>query len=146
MKKLALLVAAPALFAVYQYYYSDPLTSIDGSRWWQNGSLTTDSSGLSAPTTNGGSLISKVAVPDGTSQYEVAATLRLTATGGAYSLYLRATQDALSGPAASGSYYVVELQNPTFTDGICSATLAVYKRQSGVVPPSPALRWAAATA
>ena len=133
MKKLAFLLAAPALLAVYQYYYTDPLTSIDGSRWWQNGSLTADSSGLGAPTTNGGSLISKVAVPDGTSQYEVAATLRLTASGGAYSLYLRGTQDALAGPAASGSYYVVEVQNPTFTNGICSATLAVYKRQNGVV-------------
>ena len=53
--------------------------------------------------------------------------------GGNYSLYLRATQDALAGPAASGSYYVVELQNPVFTNGICSATLAAYKRQNGVV-------------
>lgn len=63
------------------YYYSDALTTIDPSKWIQNGSLTATSTGLTAPEANGGSLISRVAVPDGTSDYEVKTTLTLMSSG-----------------------------------------------------------------
>jgi hypothetical protein len=41
--------------------------------------------------------------------------------------------DAKAGPAAQGTYYSVELQNPTFSGPNCTATLAVNKRESGIV-------------
>jgi hypothetical protein len=63
------LLAAAAAFASYTYYYTDTLTTINTNNWYVNGSLTATSNGLTAPTTNGGSLISKLAVPDGTSDY-----------------------------------------------------------------------------
>ncbi len=78
----SLAVFTPLFFGAYQYYYTDTLTSVNLTYWWQNGSLTASSGGLTALTANGGSLISKVAVPDGSSEYEVKTTLTLTASGG----------------------------------------------------------------
>ena len=92
---------APALLATYTYFYSDTLTTIDTSKWVQAGSVSATSGGLTATSTNGGSLISSVAVPDGTSLYEVKMTLGLTTSGGTYVTYLHATNDALSGPGAA---------------------------------------------
>jgi len=137
-KTLAVVAGAAAVFApffygAYSYYYSDNLTSIDTTKWYQNGAVTATSGGLTATTLNGGSLISKVAVPDGSNEYEVKTTLTLTASGGTYVHYLRATNDAMTGPATQGTFYSVELQNPTFSGPACSATLAAYKRESGVV-------------
>lgn len=63
MKRTNLLLAfaafASSAFAAYTPYYSDPLTSPSSTYW----------------TFSGGSLISKVAVPDGTSSYDVKATV-----------------------------------------------------------------------
>jgi hypothetical protein len=117
----------------YQYYYTDALTSINGSNWTQNGTLSATPAGLTSAATSGGSLISKVAVPDGTADYEVSATLNLQQTGGTYSLFMRATTDAQSGPAARGTYYVADLQYPIVNGASCTATLAVYKTINGVV-------------
>ena len=127
------ILAAGALFGAYQYYYSDTLTTINTANWSQNGSVTATAGGLTATTANGGSLISKVSVPDGTSQYEVKTTLTLTTSGGTYITYLRASADAMSGPTPRGTYYSVELQNPTFSGNNCIATLVVNKRQTGAV-------------
>jgi hypothetical protein len=66
-----------------------------------NGSVTATGNGLTAPTTNGGSLISKLAVPDGASDYEVKSTLRLTATGGTY--YSTCTPPPTPGPPAAAA-------------------------------------------
>jgi hypothetical protein len=126
-------LALPAL-ASYQYYVTDPPTSIDPSRWGQNGAVTATSIGLTSADSNGGSLISRVAVPDGSTQYEVKATLALNSSGGTYVLYLRTSPDALSGPnTSSGTYYAFEIQNPTFTGTDCSATLIAYMRTGGTV-------------
>jgi len=121
------------LFATYTYtpYFTDSLTSINNSNWTSNGSLTAGSGGLTSSATNGGSLISKVAVPDGTSDYEVDTTLKLTQSGGTYVTYLRATPTALSGPGATGTTYSFEVQNPTFSGSACSATLVAYRIVSG---------------
>ena len=121
------------LFATYTYtpYFTDSLTSINNSNWTSNGSLTAGSGGLTSSATNGGSLISKVAVPDGTSDYEVDTTLTLTQSGGTYVTYLRATPTALSGPGATGTTYSFEVQNPTFSGSACSATLVAYRIVSG---------------
>ena len=122
------LTAAP-LFGAYTYYYSDSLTSINATNWTQNGSVSGSASGLTATTTNGGSLISKVAVA---ANYEVKATVTLAASGGSYVTYIRATSNAQSGPALAGTAYAVELQNPTISSGICTgATLTAYQIVSG---------------
>ncbi len=69
---LLLVLLVPTLLeAAYSYYYSDTLATINLSNWRQNGSVTGTSAGLTATSTNGGSLISLLAIPDGSSQYEV---------------------------------------------------------------------------
>ena len=122
----------------YQPYFDDNFSSINSTAWYQNGPLTTGSAGLTSADANGGALISKVSVPDGTSQYEVKATLTLDSnqpSGGTFGVYLRASSDALSAPTASGTYYVAEIQNVTFSGGACSATFSFYKRVNGTITP-----------
>jgi len=129
----ALGALAPLFFGAYSYYEDDMLTSINTARWWQSGTVTATCGGLTATTANGGALISKLSAPGGPNEHEVRSTLTLTASGGTYVQYLRASSDAMSGPAAQGTYYSVELQNPTFSGAACTGTLAVYQRVSGVV-------------
>ncbi|MGC9969496.1 MAG: hypothetical protein ABSE56_02780 [Bryobacteraceae bacterium] len=117
----------------YLYYAFDGLTAFDASKWSQNGSVTPTPTGLTAPASSGGAWISTLPVPDGSSEYEVRMTLNLTASGGTYAAYLRASPDAMSGPSAQGTYYSIELQNPTFSGNACTATLALNKRQAGVI-------------
>ncbi|MGB6944394.1 MAG: hypothetical protein WBE37_18480, partial [Bryobacteraceae bacterium] len=122
-----------ALLATYTYYFTDTLTSINTSNWTQNGTLTAGSGGLTSSNSNGGSLISKVAVPDGSSNYEVKTTLTLAQSGGTYVTYLRASSNAMSGPGAAGTSYAFEVQNPTFSGSACVAGFAAYKIVSGSV-------------
>ncbi len=72
-------------------------------------------------------------MPAPANQYEVKTILTLAASGGTYVHYLRATANAMSGPAAQGTYYAVELQDPTFTGNTCSATLVLYKCAGGTL-------------
>jgi RHS repeat-associated protein len=125
--------ACSTLLFAYSYYYTDSLTSINTSNWTENGTLTAGTGGLTSSATDGGSLISKVAVPDGTSNYEVKTTLTLTQSGGTYITYLHASSNAMSGPAPTGTTYAFEVQNPTFSGSSCSATLAGYKIINGAV-------------
>jgi len=126
-------LAATTLVA-YQDYYQDSLTSIDPTKWYQNGSLTPTAQGLTSTSVNGGSLISKIAVPDGTSDYQVFSSLTIGATGGGtYYQYLRASTDAMSGPSPSGTFWSVELRDPAWNGSVCSATLAVQKRVGGIL-------------
>ena len=117
----------------YNTYASDGLTAFDGNKWTQNGAVTPTPTGLTAPSSAGGAWISRLAAPDGSSEYEVRMTLNLTASGGTYAAYLRASTDAMSGPSAQGTYYSVEIQNPTFSGNSCTATLAVNRRQNNVI-------------
>jgi hypothetical protein len=117
----------------YTYYYTDSFTSINTSNWTQNGSVSILANwGLSATSSGGGSLISKVAVQGpSTTNYEVSTTLSLKQNGGYYVQYLRASSNALTG---TGSYYSVELQNPAInSSGLCSATLAGFQSINGTV-------------
>jgi hypothetical protein len=124
--------ACSTLFA-YTYYFTDSLTSINTTYWTQNGTLTAGSGGLTSSNANGGSLISKVAVPDGTSDYEVKTTLTLTQSSGDYITYLRASSNALIGPSPAGTAYAFVVESPTFSGSACTATLAVYKMINGAV-------------
>jgi RHS repeat-associated protein len=129
----AVVVAAGStLLATYAYYYTDSLTTIT-TNWTENGTLSAGAGGLTSSNSNGGSLISTVTVPDGTSNYEVKTTLTLAYSGGTYVTYLRASSNAMSGPAAAGTTYAFEVQNPTFSGSGCTATLAGYSIISGVV-------------
>lgn len=131
---LLLLVFSNNALAAYQPYYTDSLTSANSNWSYANiGNLSFTSSGLTSSTTNGGFAISIIAVPDGTYDYEVNSIIRLSASGGTYVQYLRATYDAVSGPVSAGTYYAVELQNPTVGGPTWPATLSVYKRVGGVV-------------
>src|SRR5438552_10806519 len=113
MKRLhwALFLLALPAFGQYSYYLSDTLTSINTVNWYYNGSLTAGSGGLTSSTY--GSLISKAPVPGGSSDYEVKLTLALTASGGDYLAFLRATSNAMASGVVAGSYYAVQLINPT---------------------------------
>ncbi|HUJ50696.1 MAG TPA: fibronectin type III domain-containing protein [Bryobacteraceae bacterium] len=117
-------LSCPADATGYRYYFSDKLSTLSPDNW----SIKGDASSAS-----GTALISRIAVPDGSSEYEVRAALNLKESGGVYSIYLHASPDAMAGPAAAGSFYAVELQNPTFTEKGCTATLAISKRSSETV-------------
>jgi hypothetical protein len=105
---LALAAAIPAS-AAYTYYYTDSLTTSLPANWYQNGTVQFGSSGFSTISSNAGdgTLISKVAVPDGTSEYEVKATLTNPGTYfGEFLFYLDATPNA-EAYGLAGNYYVV---------------------------------------
>jgi hypothetical protein len=117
----------------YQYYFNDSLTSINSSYWTQNGSVSAGSSGLTATSSNGGSLISTVAVPDGTSDYEVKAVIDTPSYwSGAYVIYLRASSNAMTGPGATGTFYSIELNN-NFTYPPYYANVVINKCVNGSV-------------
>ncbi|MGI8743354.1 MAG: hypothetical protein ACR2NN_12440, partial [Bryobacteraceae bacterium] len=113
----------PAGSTGYQPYYADPLTSVNTTNWNQNGTVSTSSAGFTSA--GAGSLISKVAAPQNT-YYQVKMTLKLTASGGYYLAFLRGSPDAKADGTPTGTYYAVQLAQPTFSGGACSGTLQVY--------------------
>ena len=128
------LLLAPSFAAYTPYYGPDPLTSINTTNWTQNGVLTATSTGLTSSDATGGSLITKITSPvSPTYDFEVDATLTLTASGGTFDFYLEAGATSLSGPTSSnGTFYVFEL-TPTFSGTACSAQLNAYWSQAGTV-------------
>ncbi|MFN0104740.1 MAG: hypothetical protein ACKV2U_21960 [Bryobacteraceae bacterium] len=130
--KLAL-VPSICLFAVYTYFFTDTFASgINGASWYSNGTVAGGADGLVSAAANGGSVIYKNAIPDGTAEYEVKATLKIAASGGTFTLYLRASADALTGPATQGSYYAMEM-TPAISSGGCTMAANHYKRVAGTV-------------
>lgn len=124
MRKLVLfmLIAAGSLLgqtSPYSYYYSDYLSSINGSYWTTNGTW--------GGSSNQASLISTVAVPAGGSgfgasnEYEVNMTLNLTVSGGFYQQYFRASSNA-NFATGTGTFTMVQL-TPMFTSYGCVGTL-----------------------
>jgi hypothetical protein len=126
-------LSCPADATGYRYYFSDRLNAPSPDNWTTNGNATPAAEGLTSASAAGAALVSRVAVPDASSEYEVRAALNLKQSGGVYTIYLHASPDAMAGPTATGSYYAVELQNPTFTEQGCSATLSISKRSSETV-------------
>jgi len=117
----------------YQYYLTDSFANLDTSKWTVTGNVVPSRGGLTAPDPNGGSVISKVPIPDGSSEGEVLANVALGASGGAYTLYLQGSADARSGGTGSGTYLAFEMQNPIFTGTQCSADFAILQSQAGSV-------------
>ena len=90
--------------------------------------------GLAASGSGGGTLISRIPIPDGTYEAEVRSTLKLITSGGTYTAYLQASADAATSGSGSGSYLAFEMQNPQFdADGGCTANFLVLQRTGGVV-------------
>jgi hypothetical protein len=82
--------------------------------------------GSLVPGANGGALISKMPIPDGTAEAEVLATVALLHSGGVYTEYLQASPNAHTGPQRGGAYLAFEMQNPTFDSaGHCAANFLV---------------------
>lgn len=134
--KLSVLVlcTAPA-WGAYSYYITDTLTSIDSSRWVTTGTLAPSPAGLAAQNTSGGTLVSRIPIPDGTAEGEVAMTLTLADSGGVYTAFLQASPDARTGPNSSGTYFAFEMQNPTFDKAhtSCSADFLVFQGGGGMI-------------
>ena len=134
MKILSVLMLTALAHAGVNYYVSDSLQTIDPSKWAAVGALVPSTAGLAATDPNGGALISKIPVPDGTSEAEVLATVKLLHSGGVYTVYLQASANAHSGPQGGGSYLAFEMQNPTFdSTGHCSAAFLVFQSAGGAV-------------
>jgi hypothetical protein len=114
----------------YQYYYSDSLTSINSNHWIQNGSGSAGSGGYTS--TGSGNLVSSASISSRSIvNYEVRMTIALTQSGGNYAALARASDDAVLGNTNAGSYYALEIANPTLTNGACSASLYGWKVVAG---------------
>ena len=131
--RLLLLASLPVL-AVYVYFFSDTFSgTLSTANWFVNGTANGGADGLYSAAANGGSVVYKGAIPDGTAEYEAKMTLKISASGGTYVLYLRASSDALSNAASpQGSYYAMEM-TPTLTSGGCTMAANHYKRSGGSV-------------
>ncbi|MBZ5578343.1 MAG: hypothetical protein LAP40_17400 [Acidobacteriia bacterium] len=71
-------------------------------------------------------------VPDGSGEAEVRVSLRLAASGGSYTEFLQASQDARSSGPGSGTYLAFEMQNPEFdAHGHCNADFVVLQSVHG---------------
>ena len=129
---LMLMVVAGQAWGAYNWYYTDALTSVNGTYWTQNGSISAGFAGITS--SSAGSLVSKVTAPNYPNDYQVNATINLpnNTSGGNYGVMFRATSNALMSSAGQGTFYLLELQNPTFSNGTCSATLAFYKVVGGI--------------
>ena len=113
----------------YTYYSSDTFSSINTSNWTVNGSVSGGWAGLTS--TSNGSLISTVPVQGpSTAFYEVRTILNLTASGGTYINYLRATPDA-NFLTATGSAFALVLNNVTVSGSSCTATFSEYSMVNG---------------
>ncbi|MGI8745366.1 MAG: hypothetical protein ACR2NN_22885 [Bryobacteraceae bacterium] len=60
-------------------------------------------------------------------------TLKLTASGGYYLAFLRGSPDAKADGTPTGTYYAVQLAQPTFSGGACTGTLQFYSVDGGGV-------------
>jgi RHS repeat-associated protein len=113
----------------YQYYVTDAMTAINGNYWGINGSAAASSGGLTA-SGSGGSVISRLAVADGSNDYEVEATVHVPnpVNGGVYSVLTRASADA--NPGYTGTYYSFNMEQPTWDAYGCSAMFTVKSVQT----------------
>jgi len=130
---LVLLAASPAYGGV-QYYLTDRLTSVDPAKWATTGSVSANAAGLMIADANGGSLVSKVPIPDGSNEAEVDATITLSTSGGVYTEFMQASAGARTSLAGGGSYIAFEMQNPRFDAAHnCMAAFLVFQSLNGTV-------------
>jgi len=131
---LAALACLAPVFASYTYDYSSLLNPFNSNWWANNGGTNSISTNFYTNTSStGGSLIfnSGTPLPSPSNNYEVKTTLTLAASGGTYVTYIRATANGMLAKGNQGTFYAVEIANPTFTNGVCTATFQIYKQVSG---------------
>lgn len=132
----ALLLLGTPVWAAYQYYYTDsfPAPNINTAYWTVNGTVGA-SGGLVSTQYNGygGSVISRIAVQDGTSDSEVRMTFTPLAGpyGGTFTAYVRATPNASTYPAA-GTFYAFQAVR-TYSPTGCQANYVVLKRVANAI-------------
>jgi len=127
----ALLLTCPA-WAGYTYYLTDTLATIDGSKWIATGAPNASRTGLSASSAAGGTLVSRIPIPDGSTEGEVSMTLTLIGSGGTYTEFLQASADARTAQSGTGSYLAFEMQNPKFDKaGKCLANFVLLQSTGG---------------
>ncbi len=137
--RLALLAAlglAPAFAQApqnYAYEYPSLLNPYNSSLWTSNGTSTPSNNMYTSSATNGGSLILNQGIAAPSNCYEVRFTLNLNGSGGNYFVYLRASSNAQFGSTATGTFYAVEITNPTLANGSYTATLNYWKVVNGTV-------------
>jgi len=139
------LLALPALLAAYDYDYNPKpgalnLGSWDSATFAKNGTVAFGSPGsgqtnsmLGTGVNSSGSLIelgAKSAVYT-SAQYEISTQLRIQTSGGNFVQYVRSAQSALSTSSSGGTFFAVELQNPTFNSLGCMGTLK-FRQYDGV--------------
>jgi hypothetical protein len=128
---LLAVLAAPA-FGGYTYYFTDPMQSFQSSDWTASGgvSFTNYGSYWGAWSASDASMVSTVAVPDGTASYSVSATLHFpggTNTGGQVSLLLRAASTFSGGSITTG--YIVNFY--CAANGLSGSQVSTSKVVSG---------------
>ncbi len=94
LKAAALLFLGTPLFGVYQYYYTDTFSTFNWDAWSPLWYVYTGPTGfyttISSLYHNDGIVRSKLAVPDGTRDYEVKATIHYAGPhSGEHYIYLR---------------------------------------------------------
>ncbi len=133
LKLAALLAQATALLGQYQYYQSDTFSSLDSEKWSQAGTPVTSSQGLSSDGTSIVALISKLAVPAGSSDYEVKTTIKFGDNSQGDMLpviYLRVNGGV---PLVSNAFYYAVETDVSSSTGIC--TYSLHKHYVDVYTP-----------
>jgi hypothetical protein len=133
--RLALLASAflAPTFGQYVYDYASLLNPIHNTYWTIHGNESLVNNFYTSVDNVGTSMIFQPALPAPASSYEVRTTLTLAQSGGTYLTYLRATSNAQFASGNTGTFYVAEIANPTFSNGSCTATLHFYKQVNGTV-------------
>jgi hypothetical protein len=101
-------------FAQYVYDYPALLNPYNSSQWTSTGTFSASNNMFTS--SSSGNLFFIPTLPSPTSDYEVKTTLTLTASGGDYVTYLR---------ASGTSSVMVTLGNPTFSGSSCTSFLMV---------------------
>jgi len=125
--------AAPAFASTYTYDYANLLNPYNSSQWAFNGTGSGATGMFTSSNTSTGAALIFVGgtLPSPSNGYEVRTTLTLTSSGGNYISYLHATTNSTLSSGNPGSFYAIEISNPTFSGSSCSATLNIYKQVSG---------------
>jgi len=114
------------------YGYNENTATTSGTNGYQPNDLSNWSGINLASGATGGSYIWNQLPSSWNSEYEVKTTLSLNASGGTFQHYLRAQSNSVSGQG--GDAIIIELENPTFTNGPsgpCTATLAALQTIGG---------------
>jgi hypothetical protein len=132
----------------YQYYVNDSFASIDSTQWTSNGTISGGSQGLTGYRNAPGTVLATTAVPDGSSDYDVQATVHLDSANqtwsSVYAVMARASADAMIGVSAvplyaTGTFYAFAMVNPWYSSyqGLpsfgWSASMYVLKVTNGAV-------------